>query len=84
MCFCNSSEHASVVSDFNPTSRAVEYRELFGLPMAYSSSPLQFCRISESLSTVTQLSVSFQSSPFLDDYMMLDRGDGNTTVNRRV
>ena len=67
---------------FNPTSRAVEYRELYGLPMGNSSSPVQFCRIPEALPAVTQLFCVVPVAPFVDDYMMLDHGDAIITVNR--
>ena len=69
---------------FNPTSRVVEYRELYGLPMSSSSSPVQFCKIPEILSDVTQLFCVVSVAPFVDDYMMLDRGDASITVNRCV
>ena len=66
---------------FNPTSRAVEYRELYGLPMGNSSSPVQFCRIPEALPAVTQVVYVVPVAPFVDDYMMLDHGD-EITVTR--
>ena len=73
----------SVGAVFNPTSRAVEYRELYGLPMGNSSSPVQFCRVPETLSAATQVFCAVPVAPFVDDYMMLDRGDVSITVNRR-
>ena len=53
--FGNISEYVSVVPVFNPTSRSVEYRELFGLSMYNSSSPVQFSCIPEDLSDETQI-----------------------------
>ena len=73
--FGNSSEYSSVVTVFNPTSRAVEYRELFDFPMDNSSSPVQFYRIPEVLSVVTKFFCAVPVAPFVDDYMILDRGD---------
>jgi hypothetical protein len=35
--FSNRSENASVVGVFNPTTRSVEYRKMYGLPMGNSS-----------------------------------------------
>jgi hypothetical protein len=82
--FGNSSEHASVVAVFNPTTRAVEYRNLYGLPMGNSSSPVQFCRVPEAFAAVTQLFCAVPVAPFVDDLMMTDRGDASITVNGRA
>ena len=81
--FGNSSVHVSVITVLNPHTRKVEYRELHDLPMGNSSSPVQFCRIPEALSAVAQMFCAAPTSPFVDDYMMMDRGDASISVNGR-
>jgi hypothetical protein len=79
--FGNSSDHASVVAVFNPTTRAVVYRNLYGLPMGNSSSPVQFYRVPEAFEAVTQLFCSVPVAPFVDDFMITDRDDASITVH---
>jgi hypothetical protein len=82
--FGTSTPHATVVGVYNVDTRVVEWRQVKGMLMGLSASPLSFCRIPTAICTIAQVWCAVCVESFVDDYMIVDRDDAPITVRPRT
>ena len=76
-----STPRATVIGVYNVETGAVEWRQVKGMPMGLSASPLSFCRIPTALCAITQVWCAVCVESFVDDYMIVDRDDAPISVH---
>jgi hypothetical protein len=79
-----STPHATVVGVYNVDTRVVEWRQVKGMLMGLSASPLSFCRIPTAICAIAQVWCAVCVESFVDDYMIVDRDDAPITVRPRT
>ena len=81
--FGTSTPWATVIGVYNPQaeSRAVEWRQVKGMPMGLSASPLSFCRLPTALCAIAQVWCAVCVESFVDDYIIVDRNDAPIEIH---